>query len=148
MPRAGLARILTFAGALSVGLIVSADTYKVPRTPWGDPDLQGLWPGNMGVPMQRPEEFGERAELTEAEFSRRQSQAAVQAKADAEAYVRPSDGPGGIGGPSHWVERGRPTRQASLVGESLQLKRLTLRAEEVVHGERRVLHHRREADTE
>jgi hypothetical protein len=115
MPRAGLARILTIVGAVSVGLIVGADTYKVPRTPWGDPDLQGMWPGSMGVPMQRPAEFGERAELTEAEFSRRQSQAAVQAKADAEAYVRPSDGPGGIGGPSHWVERGRPTRQASLV---------------------------------
>jgi hypothetical protein len=115
MPRACLARFLTIFAALSVGLIASADTYKVPRTPWGDPDLEGMWPGNMGVPMQRPAEFGERAELTEAEFGRRQSQAATQAKADAEIYVRPSDGPGGIGGPSHWVERGRPTRQASLV---------------------------------
>jgi len=115
MPRACLAQFLTIFAALSVGLIASADTYKVPRTPWGDPDLEGMWPGNMGVPMQRPAEFGERAELTEAEFGRRQSQAATQAKADAETYVRPSDGPGGIGGPSHWVERGRPTRQASLV---------------------------------
>jgi hypothetical protein len=111
MPRPCLARFLTIVGALSVGLIVSADTYKVPRTPWGDPDLQGTWPGNMGVPMQRSADFGERAELTDAEFGRRQSQAAVQAKADAEVYVRTGDGPGGLGGPSHWVERGRPTRQ-------------------------------------
>jgi hypothetical protein len=35
---------------------------KVPRTPWGDPDLQGIWPGTamMGVPMERPRQFGDR----------------------------------------------------------------------------------------
>ena len=88
--------------------------YTPPRTPWGDPDLQGLWPGNMGVPMQRQVEFGDRTQLTDAEFARRQTQAAAQAKSDAELFVRPGDG-AGIGGPSHWVERGRPTRQASLI---------------------------------
>ena len=38
--------------------------YTPPRTPWGDPDLQGLWPGNMGVPMQRPATFGDRSSPT------------------------------------------------------------------------------------
>jgi hypothetical protein len=89
--------------------------YTPPRTPWGDPDLQGLWPGNMGVPMQRPANFGDRTQLTDDEFARRETQAATQAKADAELFVRPGDGGAGIGGPSHWVERGVPTRQASLV---------------------------------
>ena len=89
--------------------------YTPPRTPWGDPDLQGLWPGNMGVPMQRPVDFGDRTQLTDAEFARREAQAAVQAKADHELFVRPGDGGTGIGGPSHWVERGQPTRQASLI---------------------------------
>jgi hypothetical protein len=65
--------------------------------------------------MQRPADFGERTQLTDAEFARRQAQAAAQAKSDAELFVRPSDGGGGIGGPSHWAERGKPTRQASLV---------------------------------
>ena len=23
--------------------------WKHPRTPWGDPDIQGIWPGNFGV---------------------------------------------------------------------------------------------------
>ena len=43
-------------------------TYRVPRTPWGDPDLQGKWPsGHMtGVPLQRAESFGTRNELTDA----------------------------------------------------------------------------------
>src|SRR4051812_9412769 len=33
--------------------------YKTPRTPWGDPDLQGIWPGTdfVGVPLQRPASF-------------------------------------------------------------------------------------------
>src|SRR5262245_63201040 len=56
--------------------------YTPPRTPWGDPDLQGHWPGNMGVPMQRPVDFGDRIQLTDVEFARREAQAAAQAKAE------------------------------------------------------------------
>ena len=26
----------------------------LPRTPWGDPDLQGVWNNNTVVPLQRP----------------------------------------------------------------------------------------------
>ena len=35
----------------------TAKPYSVPRTPWGEPDLQGKWPGTdlVGVPMQRAE---------------------------------------------------------------------------------------------
>ena len=97
--------------------LTSTSAYTPPKTPWGDPDLQGIWPGNNGVPMQRPVEFGERAELTDAEFARRESQSATQAKADAEVYVRSAGGGrgGGVGPPDHWLERGRPTRQASMI---------------------------------
>ena len=30
--------------------------YVTPRTPWGDPDLQGIWPGTdmVRVPLERP----------------------------------------------------------------------------------------------
>ena len=104
------------AALLALTLPVLAQShYSPPRTPWGDPDLQGLWPGNMGVPMQRPAAFGDRTQLTDAEFTRREAQATAQAKADAELFVKPGDGGNSIGGPSHWVERGRPTRQASLI---------------------------------
>src|SRR5881394_727885 len=95
---------LTVLAALSIPSI-DAQTYKVPRTPWGDPDLQGLWPGNMGVPLQRPVEFGDRTTLTDAEFARKEAQAKAQAEADARQFVAPGEAVG-IGPPSHWTERG------------------------------------------
>jgi hypothetical protein len=44
------------------------------RTPWGHPDLQGTWSSDdvRGIPLQRPEELGTRAELTDEEFAERQ----------------------------------------------------------------------------
>jgi hypothetical protein len=44
------------------------------RTPWGHPDLQGTWSSDdvRGIPLQRSEEHGTRAELTDQEFAERQ----------------------------------------------------------------------------
>jgi hypothetical protein len=66
-------------------------TWVTPRTPWGDPDLQGVWPGTamMGVPIER---------LREGPVQ----QAPVGRGA-------------GLGPPGHWGERGQPQRQTSLV---------------------------------
>jgi hypothetical protein len=89
------------AAAPTFGQVKPA-TYTPPRTPWGDPDLQGIWPGNMGVPMQRPVEFGTRATLTDAEFERREAQARSQAEADAQEFVAPGTAVG-VGPPSHWT---------------------------------------------
>src|SRR5688572_17236464 len=119
---------------LSIPVIAQAQTatrsYTPPRTPWGDPDIQGIWPGNVGVPMQRPVEFGDRATLTDAEFARREAQARAQAEADAQEFVAPGT-PVGLGPPSHWTERGKPTRQASLIvdPENGRLPALTPEAE-------------------
>ena len=57
---------------------------SAPRTSWGDPDLEGKWPGtNMaGVPLQRPESFGTRNVLTDEEIAARQAQAARQVDQD------------------------------------------------------------------
>jgi hypothetical protein len=85
-----------------------------PKTPWGDPDLQGIWPGNMGVPMQRAQNLGERTTLTDAEFAQRETQAKRQAEADSQTFAT-SDTRPGIGPPSYWTERGKPTRQTSLI---------------------------------
>ena len=91
-----------------------ARKYTPPKTAWGDPDLQGIWPGNMGVPMQRQKSLGERTELTEEEFAKRVTQAKQAAAADAVEFA-PADQHIGIGPPSYWTERGKPTRQASLI---------------------------------
>src|SRR5215831_4267160 len=106
---------LVFAAALPV--LMYAQTPKAwtpPKTPWGDPDIQGVWPGNVGVPMQRPAAFGERATLTDTEFAQREAQSKRQTETDNQAFAT-SDTRVGIGPPSYWTERGKPTRQASLI---------------------------------
>jgi len=49
--------------------------YKAPRTPWGDPDLQGVWSSDdlENVPMSRPAQFKELF-LDDAQFAERQAQ--------------------------------------------------------------------------
>src|SRR5580700_6932529 len=34
----------------------SIKAYTAPKTPWGDPDLQGQWPATANIPMQRPQD--------------------------------------------------------------------------------------------
>jgi len=85
------------------------------RTPWGDPDLQGIWPSGVliTVPFERPVEFGTRALLTDKEYAERVTAVERQAEDDAEPISKgaaPSVNP-----PSHWLEAGRPSRQASLI---------------------------------
>ena len=45
----------------------SAQTPDVPRTPWGTPDLNGVWDFRTLTPLERPEEYGDREFLTEEE---------------------------------------------------------------------------------
>jgi hypothetical protein len=42
-----------------------------PNTPWGEPDLQGMWPLNhlIATPFQRPEKYGERRLMSDEEFA-------------------------------------------------------------------------------
>src|SRR5262245_52295124 len=99
------------------------EAYRPPRTSWGDPDLEGKWPSSQmaGVPLQRAESFGTRNLLTDAEFAEREAQAARQSVQDVADFDfdHPSIPFGQIGGgqspPQHWLERGEPQRQASLI---------------------------------
>ena len=85
--------------------------YTPPKTPWGDPDLQGLWPGAVDIPLQRSPSLGERATLTEEEYAQRLAQKEKKIEKDAtEAKSALSFGP-----PSYWIEYYKPSRQASLV---------------------------------
>ena len=108
-----VARPALFILMLAAMLEAQALKWNPPKTPWGDPDLQGMWPGNMGVPLQRPESQGTRTSLTDAEFAQKEAQAKRQADSDRQS-TSASDSVG-IGPPSYWVERGRPTRQTSLI---------------------------------
>lgn len=54
----------------------SAGSFEVPATPWGDPDLQGVWDYRTITPMQRPQEFGDREFYTEEEVEALEGRAA------------------------------------------------------------------------
>ena len=64
--------------------------------------------------MQRPANFGTRNVLTEEEFAQREAQAKRTAEADSEEFAK-QGATVGINPPSHWIDRGKPNRQASLV---------------------------------
>ena len=85
---AGIVAVGVFSGAslsgqsrsTPPGLVVTALAgqpveYKAPRTPWGDPDLQGVWSSDdlENVPMSRPAQFKE-LYLDDAQFAARQAQ--------------------------------------------------------------------------
>jgi len=111
--------------AQSAAPIVKRDPgYTVPRTPWGDPDLQGTWPSTemVGTPMQRDTKLGTRNVLTEAEYKKVQQRFARQAAQDEadfdldHAAATPGGDVGGpVSPPPHWLERGKPQYQASLI---------------------------------
>ncbi len=46
---------------------VASEQPPVPRTPWGDPDLQGLWNYSTNTFLQRHPDYGDREWLTEEE---------------------------------------------------------------------------------
>ena len=49
--------------------------YTVPKTPWGDPDLQGTWSSDDAtMPMSRPMNFAERLYLNDEEYAARVKQ--------------------------------------------------------------------------
>jgi len=111
----------------------SGATFASPKTPWGDPDLQGTWTSDdtWGVPFERPKNFGTRATLTEDELKAREktvshseefienggdshSPAKAQLDAVAKGEAPPAPPPGRFGRgvdsqpvPGHWGEFAR-----------------------------------------
>ena len=67
----------------------SSRSFAAPKTPWGDPDIQGTWTSDdtWGVPMSRPKQDGDRLYLTEDELAAREK----QRKATEERIVNPSN---------------------------------------------------------
>ena len=122
-----------FAGWLAVlasgAIAAPAVAQDVPRTPWGAPDLQGVWDFRTITPMQRPADLAERefltdeeaAELDEAALARNEalaSRPAQRTEVDPSGNVdRGVDGaPGSYN--NFWFDRGTSviaTRRTSLV---------------------------------
>jgi len=66
---------LTLAAAGSQSDSRPPSAYKVPKTAFGHPDLEGVWTNNSATPLQRPAAWADKAVLTDAEIAKVQSAA-------------------------------------------------------------------------
>ena len=102
-----------------------ASAQEVPRTSWGDPDLQGVWVASTLTPLERPSEYRGREFLTEAEVTaleaearveerRQQNRPAERAPAGGDVDYRPD---GSLGFNHFWLDEGttwQPSGRTSL----------------------------------
>ncbi|MFZ8955845.1 MAG: hypothetical protein ACO3NC_09500 [Pseudohongiellaceae bacterium] len=84
---------LVFTSAVCLSAALNAqNAYEVPRTEWGQPDLQGVWNFSSNVPMQRPTEYGTRQFLTPEEIEQIQARrAAADANSDSALAIEGVD---------------------------------------------------------
>jgi len=83
---------------------------SAPRTPWGQPDLQGVWTNSTTTPLERPADLADKAVLTEEE--RRVRDADVAARS---SFDRAGTLPGVGAYNEFWMERGALNHRTSLV---------------------------------
>jgi hypothetical protein len=91
-----------------------ADGSPRPVTPWGDPDLQGMWPimHLFATPLQRNPQYGDRRLLTDEEWKR------AQATLDRREQAYQDEQKAGKLNMGHWAEsttRTAATRLTSLI---------------------------------
>jgi hypothetical protein len=103
---------LSAVGQTSPAASAKSKAYTPPKTPWGDPDLQGNWPAQFNIPRERPANVKENV-LSDEEVAQRKAQTAKQFEARQQAPA--NTGRVGIGPPSVFSEIALPNKQTSLV---------------------------------
>ena len=101
------------AAISAAALAQSDDDYAVPRTEYGQPDLQGVWNFSSSTPMQRSTRYGEQEFLTpeqvEQAIARQASSLAAADAREAELVLNPEAPPAGAtprGYNTFWIEMG------------------------------------------
>ena len=64
--------------------------FTPPRTPWGDPDLMGVWDYKTITPLERPQNMAGRALLTDEEVARLEGAAAKNLDQPPDENTRPT----------------------------------------------------------
>lgn len=114
---------LMTAGAVAALAWTAGGAQEIPRTPWGDPDLQGTYTSDnsIGVPFERPTQYGDRAELTDEEYAAKVAANEEQIAKDTNPLPESefsAEDPSAINASRHWLERPEtPSRATSLVVE-------------------------------
>ena len=78
------------------------------RTPWGHPDLQGIWSNSTTTPMERPEDLAGREFLTEEERAERNVGSGISAEEQSDFM------PTGAYN-DYWLEKGELSLRTSLI---------------------------------
>jgi len=73
---------LTWLPAGFTGNTAGAEEWTAPRTPWGDPDLQGIYNYGTSTPLQRPKQVGDKDVLSDEEATQLQSDLAYRLDRD------------------------------------------------------------------
>ena len=111
-------------------LLASAQAWasELPRTSWGDPNLQGVWTNTTTTPLERPDKLGTRKVLTD------QERAALDRRAAENADRRPRKRDTGSYN-SFWLEKGGSSKQSALIVKPAdgKLPRFTLAAQSRVN---------------
>ena len=84
------------------------------KTPWGDPDLQGIWSYASITPLERPAELAGREFLTEEEVAEQNSTDARRASSERRSELTP-EGDLRLAYNQVWWDRGTSTGRTSLI---------------------------------
>ena len=89
---------------------------QAPKTPWGDPDLQGIWHSSGATPMERPDEFQGRETLTAEEVSEIRASTEARNQELLLADAQRTQAGGNIGAYNNfWMERGARSNRTSML---------------------------------
>jgi hypothetical protein len=111
------ARGQTLSSAPVARTASAAEAWTPSKTPWGDPDLQGIYTSDdfIDTPLERPARFGDRLYFTEEELA----EAAAKLAKQIEGLRRGTIQQGPLGAAREFLVSGerprRPARQTSLI---------------------------------
>ena len=106
-----LCAVAAVAVLAPVDVAGQAGNWSAPRTPWGDPDLQGLWTNTTTTPLERPDDVDAGEVLSAEERASRDAEGLVSREARG---IEPGTGETGSYN-NFWVERGVQMSRTSLI---------------------------------
>ena len=116
---ASLSAAAVVVAVVSLGAGPAVAQTDVPRTGWGQPDLQGVWDFRSITPLERPEDLADQEFLTEEEAANLEQEAADRDARLWEQGARRTEAGGNVGAYNNfWMDRGLKavgTRRTSLI---------------------------------
>ena len=100
----------------SAGSNAASGQAAVPATPWGDPDLQGIWTSSGATPMERPDRYEGRETLSNEEVAEIRQASTERDEQLLQAAAQRTQAGGSIGAYNNfWMDRGARTNRTSML---------------------------------